>query len=75
MWYSVTAWRGLADNVRDSVHVVTPSSCTAGFAPGPGRQGPGHPENISFEVDAVLVGHDLGRGTSAFLKKHRRNTV
>lgn len=74
MWYSVTAWRGLADNVRESVHVGDAVIVHGRLRTRTWTKGPGHPENISFEVDAVLVGHDLGRGTSAFLKKHRRNT-
>ena len=33
-WFSVTCWRTLADNVRDSVHKGEPGRwCTAGCAP------------------------------------------
>lgn len=70
-WYSVSAWRGLADNVRDSVHrgeavIVHGRLRTRTYTPGAGEE----PRSL-LQVDAVLVGHDLTRGTSAFLKKQR----
>ncbi len=70
-WYSVTAWRGLAENIRDSVHrgeavIVHGRLRTRNWS-----RGSGEPEQINLEVEAYLVGHDLSRGTSAFLKKQR----
>ena len=70
-WYSVTAWRGLAENIRDSVHrgeavIVHGRLRTRNWS-----RASGEPEQINLEVEAFLVGHDLARGTSAFLKRQR----
>lgn len=74
-WYSVSAWRGLADNVRESVHrgeavIVHGRLRTRTWSPGEGEE-----SRSLLQVDAVLVGHDLTRGTSAFLKKQRSESV
>lgn len=69
-WYTVNAWRGLADNCERSLRRGDPVVVhgrlnarswvsTAGV------------EVVSFEVDAVLVGHDLTRGTSSFTRSAR----
>lgn len=70
-WYSVTAWRGLAENIRDSVHrgeavIVHGRLRTRNWS-----RASGEPEQVNLEVEAFLVGHDLARGTSAFLKRQR----
>ncbi|HSV39296.1 MAG TPA: single-stranded DNA-binding protein [Nocardioidaceae bacterium] len=70
-WYSVTAWRSLAENVRDSVHRGEAVIVHGRLRSRTWTRGSGEPENTVLEVDALLVGHDLTRGTSAFLKKQR----
>lgn len=73
-WYAVTAWRSLAENVRDSLHrgeavVVHGRLRTRTWSPGEGE-----PDRSTLEVEAILVGHDLSRGTTAFLKRQRGGT-
>jgi single-strand DNA-binding protein len=73
-WYSITAWRTLAENIRESVHrgeavVVHGRLRTRTWTREDGV------EASSLEVEAILVGHDLSRGTSAFLKRQQRTTT
>ena len=69
-WYSVNAWRNLADNVRDSV-----SKGDALIVHGRLRTEHWKREDgvmsSSLVVEASLVGHDLTRGTSGFRKSVR----
>ncbi len=68
-WYWVNAWRGLADNVRDSVRkgdaVVVHGRLRTEAWERDSRAG------ASLVVEATFVGHDLTRGTSTFVKKAR----
>ncbi|GAA1790723.1 single-stranded DNA-binding protein [Nocardioides hankookensis] len=69
-WYSVTAWRALAENCAGSLHrgdpvVVHGRLETRTYVNG------NDVEVLSFEIDAIHVGHDLSRGTSAFTKTQR----
>lgn len=64
-WYSVTAWRGLADNVRDSIRkgdavIVHGRLRTDVWERADGQTA------ATLCIDASLVGHDLTRGTSRF---------
>jgi len=64
-WYSVTAWRGLADNVRASIRkgdavIVHGRLRTDSWERSDGQT------STSLCIDASLVGHDLTRGTSTF---------
>src|SRR3954454_17377913 len=66
-WYSVTAWRTLADHLRDSVRkgdpvIVHGRLRTETWTPEEG------PSSTTLHVDASLVGHDLTRGISHFIK-------
>ena len=69
-WYSVSCWRALGEHVERSLRrgdpvvlhgrlTVQTWTNTAGL------------EVTTFEVEAVFVGHDLNRGTSAFTKTPR----
>jgi single-strand DNA-binding protein len=63
-FYTVWAWRGLAENVMASVGVGEPLVVQ-------GRLRVREEERegkkwTTAEIDAVAVGHDLSRGTSAF---------
>jgi single-strand DNA-binding protein len=69
-WYTVTAWRALAQNCAASLRrgdpvVVHGRLETRTYVNG------NDVEVLSFEIDAVHVGHDLSRGTSAFTRTAR----
>jgi single-strand DNA-binding protein len=70
-WYAVTAWRTLADHLRDSVRKGDPLVVhgrllrTETWAPEGGAP------STTLEVEAVVVGHDLNRGISHFIKAKR----
>jgi single-strand DNA-binding protein len=64
LWYTVKAWRQLADNCRDSLRRADPVVVH-------GRLGQSTwvkdgVERTTIEVTAVSVGHDLALGTSQF---------
>lgn len=66
-WYSVTAWRTLADHLRDSIRkgdpvIVHGRLRTETWIPDDG------PASTTLHVDALLVGHDLTRGITHFIK-------
>ena len=69
-WYTVSAWRGLADNCATSLRRGDPvvvhgrlESRTYVNANGV--------EVLSLEIDALHVGHDLSRGTTVFTRAPR----
>ena len=66
-WYAVTAWRTLADHLRDSVRKGDPV-----IVHGRLRTETWEPEEggstTTLQVDASLIGHDLTRGISHFIK-------
>jgi single-strand DNA-binding protein len=67
-WYTVTAWRTLADHVRDSVRkgdplIVHGRLRTETWEPEEGGS------STTLQVEASLVGHDLTRGISHFIKQ------
>jgi single-strand DNA-binding protein len=69
-WYTVTAWRSLAENCAASLRrgdpvVVHGRLDTRTYVNG------NDVEVLSFEIDAVHVGHDLSRGTSEFTRNQR----
>lgn len=69
-WYTVSAWRGLADNCATSLRrgdpvVVHGRLETRTYVNNNGV------EVLSFEIDAVHVGHDLSRGTTVFTRSAR----
>ena len=70
-WYSVTAWRTLADHLRDSLRkgdpvIVHGRLRTETWAP------EGGPASTTLHVDALLVGHDLTRGITHFMRRPER---
>ena len=68
-WYTVNAWRDLADNCAPRCAAATRSWCTAGSRGEVDRSSGA--EMTSFEIDATFVGHDLSRGTSQFTGRRR----
>lgn len=69
-WYSVTAWRTLADNLRDSVRKGDPVMVHGRLRTETWRPEEGT-ASTSLHVEALLIGHDLTRGITHFIKKHR----
>jgi single-strand DNA-binding protein len=73
-WYSVTAWRTLADHLRDSVRKGDPV-IVHGRLRSETWQPPEGPATVTLHVDALLVGHDLNRGITHFIKQQRPERV
>ncbi|WP_165872899.1 single-stranded DNA-binding protein [Nocardioides jejuensis] len=67
-WFTVNAWRTLGEHCVASLHVGEPV-----IVRGRLRTQTWTPEDgvarTTYSIDAVAVGHDLGRGTSAFLPR------
>ena len=64
-FYTVRAWRQLGENVAGSVSVGEPLLVQGRLRVREERGAEGQ-RWTSAEIDAVAVGHDLSRGTSAF---------
>jgi single-strand DNA-binding protein len=69
-WYSVTAWRQLADNVRDSIRkgdavIVHGRLRTDTWERADGQK------STTLCIEASMIGHDLARGTSSFQRAVR----
>ena len=73
-WYSVSAWRGLADNCAMSLRRGDPVVVHGRLTVSVWVNAQGV-EVTSFEVDATMVGHDLSRGTSAFTRTPKPEPV
>lgn len=70
-WYSVTAWRGLADHLRDSVRKGDPLVVHGRLLRSETWAPEGGTPSTTLEVEAFVVGHDLNRGISHFIKAKR----
>ena len=70
-WYTVTAWRTLADHVRDSIRKGDPVIVHGRLRTETWRPDEG-PGSTTLHVEASLVGHDLTRGISHFIKRPER---
>ncbi len=69
-WYTVTAWRTLADNLRDSVRKGDPVIVHGRLRSETWKTEDGGTAT-DLHVEASLVGHDLNRGMSHFIKRQR----
>lgn len=69
-WFSVSCWRGLAENVRDSVRKGDAVVVHGRFRADVWARADGQ-SSTTYVVDATVVGHDLNRGQSTFLKSSR----
>ncbi len=69
-WYSVTVWRQLADNVRGSVRKGDAVIVHGRLRTDTWKREDGE-LNSSLQIEASLVGHDLSRGTSTFVRTQR----
>lgn len=70
-WYSVTAWRTLADHLRDSVRKGDPVIVHGRLRTESWKAEDGG-TNTDLHVEASLVGHDLTRGRSFFVRPPRQ---
>ena len=70
-WYTVNAWRGLAETCEQSLHRGDPVFVHGRLNAQVWTNSAGI-EVTTFEVDALVVGHDLGRGTSVFTRTPRQ---
>ncbi len=69
-WYSVTAWRALADNIRSSVRKGDAVIVHGRLRTEVWRREDGQ-LNSTLQIEATLIGHDLTRGSSTFLRTQR----
>ncbi len=69
-WYTVNAWRALAGTCADSLKRGDPVVVHGRLLPRVWVNQAGV-EVTTVEVDAVLVGHDLSRGTTVFTRTPR----
>ena len=69
-WYTVTAWRTLADHLRDSVRKGDPVIVHGRLRSESWKAEDGG-TNTDLHVEASLVGHDLTRGRSFFVRTPR----
>lgn len=73
-WFAVSCWRTLADNVRDSVKKGDPVLVHGRLRADVWKREDGQ-SSTTYVVDALFVGHDLNRGTTAFLRAMRPERV
>jgi single-strand DNA-binding protein len=69
-WYSVAAWRQLADNCAESLHSGDPVVVHGRLSAETWTNKAGL-EVTSMEIEATFVGHDLSRGVSTFTRNPR----
>ncbi|MBA2956286.1 single-stranded DNA-binding protein [Nocardioides sp. MAH-18] len=69
-WYTVSAWRGLADNCAASLRRGDPV-VVHGRLEARTYVNANGVEVLSLEIDALHVGHDLSRGTTVFTRAPR----
>lgn len=73
LFATVTCWRALAQNVAASVKKGQPVVVTGRFYSR--EYVKDEVSRMSYELDAIAVGHDLARGTSQFTKVARPHAV
>ena len=69
-WYSVSAWRGLGRHCAESLRRGDPVFVQGRLRAQNWVTNTGA-EVTSYDVDAVVVGHDLSRGTTVFSRPPR----
>jgi single-strand DNA-binding protein len=67
-WYSVSAWRALAENCEQSLRRGDPVVVHGRLSTRLWTNRSGV-DVTTFEIDAAFVGHDLSRGTSSFRRR------
>jgi single-strand DNA-binding protein len=69
-WYTVSAWRSLADNVAESIKKGDAVIVHGRLRSESWQREDGQVSN-TLVVEATLIGHDLCRGTSVFLRSSK----
>jgi single-strand DNA-binding protein len=70
-WYTVSCWRGLAENCAKSLRRGDPVVVHGRLQLRP-YVNSNDVEVVAFEIEAAHVGHDLSRGTSVFTRAPRQ---
>jgi single-strand DNA-binding protein len=73
-WYSIRAWRRLADNVSESIKRGDPVVVHGRLEADVWTKEDGT-TNTQLVITATAVGHDLSRGTAVFTKPSRPEAV
>lgn len=73
-WYDVKAWRTLGENVARSVRKGDAVMVRGRLKVDEWQRDDGA-RSVNLVVDATCVGHDLNRGTAAFLRTPRRESA
>ena len=69
-WFSVSCWRGLAENLCDSVRKGDPVVVHGRLRTDVWER-EGGATSTTYVVEAMYVGHDLSRGTAKFTRSSR----
>lgn len=71
VWFTVKAWRSLAHNVKASVRRGEPVIVHGKLRARKWQDEQTGEDNYRMAIEADIVGHDLTRGTTAFLRTER----
>ena len=74
MWLTVKAWRGLAHNVKASVGKGEPVVVHGRLRASRWKDEETGEDRSRTVIEAVAVGHDLNRGTTAYRRTERPAT-
>lgn len=67
-WFTINAWRSLGQHCFESLHVGEPVIVRGRLRTQAWTDDDGN-QHVVNSIDAVAVGHDLAKGTAAFLRK------
>lgn len=73
-WFSVQCWRALAANIATSLHCGDPVVVVGKLRTQEWERDDGA-KTSRFVVEALAIGHDLGRGTARFTKMARSESA
>ncbi|WP_063770055.1 single-stranded DNA-binding protein [Streptacidiphilus melanogenes] len=70
-YFTVWAWRSLAENALTSIGCGDPLLVTGRMRIREWERPDGQPKGVSAEIEATALGHDLARGTTVFRRTLR----
>ena len=73
LYVTVTCWRGLAENVAQSLFKGQPVVVTGRFYQRDWNKD--EQAHVAYELEATAVGHDLSRGTADFTRVKRPSAI
>lgn len=73
LFVTVTCWRAIAENVKDSLHKGQPVVVTGRFYQR--EYEVAESKRVAYEPEANAIGHDLSRGTAQFSRVYRPDGV